>query len=178
MPTTSVAEAWTSLLLALAIGGIAVVLGVLQWWEHRTRASVMTDLERRYFVLQDIRRAIGIVLLCILAPSIYVGSRLPTRVTDPPHPGATAADPIDGDRIPSASAVHPNRRFLVVWLAVFATVAAVLGLALIDWISTRRYARRQREALIQEKVELLVETRRLAGSRPDRPEDGPPRLPF
>ena len=77
----------------------------------------------------------------------------------------TAADPIDGDRIPLASAVRPNRRFLVLWLAVFAIVAAVLGLALIDWISTRRYARRQRDAMIREKVDLLRETHRLAESR-------------
>jgi hypothetical protein len=175
---TTNAEAWTSLVLALAIGGIAILLGILQWWEHWSRGPGLTDSERRYFVLQDIRRAIGIVLLCLLAPAIYVGSRLPTRVTEPAQPGVTAADPIDGDRIPSASAVHPNRLFLAVWLAVFSVVAVVLGLALIDWISTRRYARRQRQALIQEKVDLLRETHRLAKSHPDSPEDGPTRLPF
>ena len=78
---TTNAEAWTSLVLSLAIGGIAVLLGTRQWWEHRTRESGLTDSERRYFVLQDIRRAIGIVLLCLLAPAIYVGSRL----ADPRH---------------------------------------------------------------------------------------------
>ncbi len=170
---TTNAEAWTSLVLSLAIGGIAVLLGTLQWWEHRTRESDLRDSERRYFVLQDIRRAIGIVLLCLLAPAIYVGSRLPTRVTDPPRPGVSAADPIDGERIPSASAVHPNRHFLVLWLAVFAIVAAMLGLALIDWISTRRFARRQRDALIREKVDLLRDTHRLAESQTDSPEEGP-----
>lgn len=174
---TTNAEAWTSLVLSIAISGIAVLLGILQWREHRSRGPSLTDPERKYFVLQDIRRAIGIVLLCILAPAIYVGSRLPTRVTEPAHPGVTAADPSDGDRIPAASAVHPNRLFLAIWLAVFTIVSAVLGLALIDWISTRRYARRQRDALIREKVALLRETHRLAESRPDKPEDGAARWP-
>jgi hypothetical protein len=151
---------------------------MLQWWECRTREPGLTDSERRYFVLQDARRAIGILLLCILAPAIYVGSRLPLTVTEPTHPGVATPNPIDDDRIPSASAVRPNRHFLVVWLAVFAIVTIVLGLALIDWISTRRYARRQRDALIREKVDLLRETHRLAESRPDSPEDGPARLRF
>jgi hypothetical protein len=175
---TTNAEAWTSLVLSLAIGGIAILLGTLQWWDHRSRGAGPTDSERKHFVLQDIRRTIGIVLLCLLAPAIYVGSRLPTRVTEPAHPGLTAADPIEGDRIREASAVHPNRRFLVLWLAVFSIVAALLGLALIDWISTHRYARRQRQALIREKADLIRDTHRLAESRPDSPENGAARLPF
>ncbi len=175
---TTNAEAWTSLVLSLAIGGIAILLGTLQWWEHQYRELGLKESERSHFVLQDIRRAIGIVLLCLLAPAIYVGSRLPTRVTEPAHPGVTAVDPAEGNRIPAASTVQPIRPFLLLWLAVFSIVAALLGLALIDWISTHRYARRQRQALIREKADLIRDTHRLAESRPDSPENGAARLPF
>jgi hypothetical protein len=173
MATSNPLEAWTSLALSLVIGLVAVLLGVRQWREHRARETGLSDFDRNDFLVQDLRRAVGIVLLAVLAPAIYVGSRLPTLVTEPSPPGVTSAEPIVGDRIPPAPRAHPNRRFLAVWLAVFVIIAIVLALALIDWSSTRRYARRQRQALRLEKLDILRQTHRYAESARDDPQNGP-----
>ena len=126
-----------SLALAIFIAGCALLLGVHLWWDRGRRAHGLSASEQAHFRMQDIRRSFGILLMFLLAAGIYVGSRLPTRV------------------IVSAHEAHPNRRFLALWLAVFASVMLLLGLAIIDWISTRRYARRQRDAMQQERVQLL-----------------------
>jgi hypothetical protein len=151
--------AWTSLALALFIAICAVALGVHLWWERQRRESDPPALDRRHFLLQDLRRSIGILLMVLLATGVYVGSRLPTRVLDP------------------APEAHPNRRFLAVWLAVFASVILLLGLAVIDWISTRRYARRHREAMNQERIEILSDTLRHAKAAEDGQANGSPFRP-
>jgi hypothetical protein len=164
--------AWTSLALSLTIGLIALLLGYRQWWEHKRRDPDLPGFERKYFLFQDLRRGVGILLLAVLAPGIYVGSRLPIFVSDPPPPDAASADSIVVDRNPPAPKLHPNRHFLIVWLAIFATVAVVLGLALIDWIATRRYAHRHRKALSLERLEILRQTRQKADSGQKGPVNG------
>ncbi len=49
-------EAWTSLLLSLSIGLIALLLGFRQWWEHQRRDPGLPESERKYFLFQDLRR--------------------------------------------------------------------------------------------------------------------------
>jgi hypothetical protein len=169
MPKTD-SLAWTSLALSAVIVLCALLLGIRQWWEHRTRDTGLAEPERTYFFRQDFRRAVGIILMGMLALGVYVGSRLPTFVTEPRPPAEHSVDPAVGAAIPPAVGVHPSRRFLAVWLAVFAIIVLLLGLAMIDWISTRRYARRQRRAMSLERLDILRETFR----RPDPAQNGPP----
>ncbi len=149
----------TSLALALLIAFCAILLGVHLWWERGRRESDLPDIDRKHFFHQDLRRALGILLMVLLAAGVYVGSRLPTRIIESP------------------SEAHPNRLFLAVWMAVFASIILLLGLAVVDWISTRRYARRLRLAMNQERIEILRETfRRHDSARngsAETPEAGP-----
>ncbi len=108
----------------------------------------------------------------MLAPGIYVGSRLPIFVSDTPPPDAALADSLVVDRNSPDPKLHPNREFLLVWLAIFTTVATVLWLALIDWIATRRYAGRQRQALSLERLEILRQNRHQADSGREGPVNG------
>ena len=167
--------AWTSLGLAAVIAICTLLLGLRLWWERRTRQAGLTDPDRRHFLLQDLRRAVGILLMAYLAPGIYIGSRLPPLVVEPKEPREFG--PVEftaGAAIVAAQEAHPNRRFLLIWLAVFASVALLLGLAVIDWISTRRYADRQRRAMNQERLEILRETMRHSRAAEDgRASDGP-----
>jgi hypothetical protein len=168
--------AWTSLALAAVIATCALLLGLRLWWERRTREAGLSVPDRRHFLLQDLRRAVGILLMASLALGIYVGSRLPTFVVEPKEPREFGPGEFTaGAAIVAAPEAHPNRRFLVIWLAVFASVVLLLGLAMIDWISTRRYAARQRRNMHQERLEILRETMRHCQAAEDAPtDDGPP----
>jgi hypothetical protein len=167
--------AWTSTALAAVIAICALLLGLRLGWERRTRESGLPDLDRRHFLLQDLRRAVGILLMAYLALGIYVGSRLPTFVVEAKEPREFG--PVEftaGAAIIPALETHPNRRFLVIWLAVFAAVVLLLGLAMIDWISTRRYADRHRRRMHEERLEILRETMRQSQAAEDgRANDGP-----
>lgn len=139
MPITGEAE--TSLALSAVVASVAVLLAWLQWRDYRSRAATATETDRRYFALRDVRRTAGIVMLGLLAPGVYVGSRVPVFVTVPT----------------AARGRAPNPVFLAIWVSVFAVLFVLLGLAIADWIATRRYAERQRHAMAQERLELLRE---------------------
>jgi hypothetical protein len=166
--------AWTSLALAAVVAMCALLLGLGLWWERRTRDGSLPDADRRHFLLQDLRRAFGILLMGYLALGVYVGSRLPLFVLEPKDPGD--AGPVDvaaGAVIAPALEAHPNRRFLAIWLGVFTSIVLLLGLAMIDWMSTRRYAQRHRREMNQERLEILRETFRHSQAAEDaRAEDG------
>lgn len=151
--------AWTSLALALGVSSIAVILGLLLWRERTTRDPGLGDEDRKHFLLQDIRRGFGLVLMALVAAGVYAGSRMPTFVIEPGDPTHL---------VKAARHAHPNRLFLAVWLAVFGSTVILLGLAMMDWIATRRYARRHREAINDERLELLRDTLR----HPDSRENG------
>jgi lysylphosphatidylglycerol synthetase-like protein (DUF2156 family) len=148
--------AWTSLGLTLLIAICALALGAHLGWERARRGSDLPTTDRKHFLVQDLRRSFGILLMALLAAGVYIGSRLPTRVYDP------------------WQEAHPNSRFLAVWLLVFASVILLLGLAVIDWMSTRRYARRQREAMNRERIEILRDTLRHAQAADDGQANGSP----
>jgi hypothetical protein len=159
---------WTSIILAFAVATIAALLAVRLRWECQTRDDELDPADRKHFVLQDLRRGFGIALMALLAVGIYVGSRLPTFVVEPVSPrlpgvAVTAA----GALVQSALETHPNRRFLAVWMGVFASVVVLLGLAMLDWISTRRYAVRHRREMNRQRLELLRETIRHSRARED-----------
>jgi hypothetical protein len=124
----------SSLLISCGIAMIAVFLGLRQWYEWRARESNLSDLDRGYFLRQDLRRGVGVAVMLILAAGLYIGSRVPPKVGG------------------AASLV-----FVEVWLAISGLIIVMLGLAVLDWISTRVYARRQRRFLASERLRLLRE---------------------
>jgi hypothetical protein len=124
-----------SLLISSGITLIAAFLGLRQWYEWRARDVDLSDLDRSYFFRQDVRRGLGVAVMLILAAGLYVGSRIPPKVAD-----------------------HANLTFVRVWLAISGLIIVMLGLALLDWISTRLYARRQHRELSSERRKILKET--------------------
>jgi hypothetical protein len=133
---------------------VALALAAQLLWDRRRRDRRLPGSDRRHFLLQDVRRVTGICLMDLLAVGVYIGSRLPTRV------------------IVSASEAHPNRLFLADWLAVFAFLTALVGLAVLDWIATRRYARRHRDAMNKERIEILGDTVRKSRAAEDGHSNG------
>lgn len=152
-------------LLSVAVLTVAFLLGYRQWRERRARGSDLSEADARYFARQDVRRLVGAVLMALVAVGISVGSRMVV---------------LKGDR-------EAGRWFIRTWLAVGITLLGLLGLALIDWVATRAYARRHHRALLQDRRQVLREIedelhrrqRRAAtgdgrGPRNGPPEDRPP----
>jgi hypothetical protein len=127
----------SSLLISSGITLIAVFLGLRQWYEWRARGGDLSDGERRYYFCQDVRRGLGVAVMLILAAGLYFGSRIPPKV-----------------------AGHANLTFVRAWLAIITLIVVMLGLALLDWISTRLYANRQYRSLASERRRILRETLR------------------
>jgi hypothetical protein len=145
--------------IGLAIG-LTVVAGVLAWrqrHERRHREPDLSDADARHYARQDFRRAIAGSVMLLLAPGIVVAARIEPKL-----------------------AGRPNLWFLAAWLAIFALIFVLLGLALLDWIATWRYARRHRRALARERLQFLREEQRRNAYRgngrgaPDAPQDGAP----
>jgi protein-S-isoprenylcysteine O-methyltransferase Ste14 len=123
-----------SLFISLGVTLVAFFLGLRQWYERQSRETDLSEFDRGYFARQDLRRAIGVVVMVLLAVGMWVGARLePTT-----------------DR-------RANLGFVGVWLAVIGLIIVLLALALTDWWATRRYARRMRRSIARERVELLRE---------------------
>jgi hypothetical protein len=130
-------------------GGVALVAVALLgwvWMDRRQRPSELSEEDRAHFVSQEIRRSVVATAMFLLAVGIYFGSRIETKR--------------DG---------RPNAWFIAIWLAVFALVIVLLTLALVDWVSTRRYARRQRQTILREGLQILGEELR---RRAEPPSDG------
>ena len=125
----------SSALISAGITLIAAFLGLRQWYEWRAREADLTDHDRHYFFRQDVRRGLGVAVMLILAAGLFVGSRIP---------------PKDGEQA--------NLTFVRVWLAISGLIIVMLGLALLDWISTRLYARRQHRFLASERRRILRDT--------------------
>ena len=126
---------------ALAIG-LACVAGLLllwQWLEGRRRGADLSDDDAAHFARQSWRRGIVAGVMVLLAVGVFVGSRL---------------DPRD-------AVGRPNVRYLQTWLGVFLLVFILFVLAVADWLATRRYARRQRYAIVREGLEILKDEMRL-----------------
>jgi hypothetical protein len=144
-----------SLLLSAGIVLIAAFLGLWQWYEWRARESSLPDVDRRYFARQDRRRGLGVAVIVVLALGLSVGARIA---------------PLSGRRA--------NVAFVTIWLAILALLAFLVALALLDWLETRRYARRQRRSMAQARSQMLRETLRESARRqPDgasKPEERGP----
>lgn len=129
------------LVVSAFVGLSAALLAYRQHGERRMREEDLSVADAEHFRSQDRRRAVGSVLMLILAIGLAVGSSLPHMA---------------GGR--------SNPEFLIVWLAVFVLIVVLLGLAFVDLLATRVYARRQRKALIQERLDVAREAARQRAS--------------
>jgi hypothetical protein len=165
-----------SLVLAIAVGGIAVSLALHQWSQWRARDADLVKAERIYFFRQDLRRAVGVLLMSIIAAGIFVGSRIPPLLTDFPYDldVRQSVRVIGGSWVETWIAGHANPQFVTIWLVVIVLLVTLLALALFDWLATRRYVHRQRQSLARERLEVLRETFRRTDASPNghSPEPG------
>jgi hypothetical protein len=154
----------SSLALSIAIGGIAVLLGLHQWSQRRARDSDLIGADRAYFLRQDRRRAIGVLIMLMIAAGIYFGSRIPPLIENAPLDADViqAIRIIAGSWVELSSGAHANPRFLSLWLEVITLLVILLGLAMFDWIATRRFAHRQRQSIARERLDIIRETFRRA----------------
>ncbi len=142
MSATSFYGSW----LALGLAAAAVALVGWQLAERRHRGASPSEADRDHFRGQDARRRVVAGSVSLLAAGVYLGSRIPYRREG-----------------------RPNLAFLQTWLAVFLLIMLLLVLALLDWLATRRYARRHRDAIVREGMEILrdkMRARRPEGERP------------
>jgi hypothetical protein len=164
MPMAANSEALSSLVLSIAISGIALALGLHQWSQWRDRDADLVEAECVYFVRQDLRRAVGVVFMLLIAIGIFVGSRVPPLITKFPYDVDVrqAIRVIAGTWVETWMDGRANPQFVTIWLAVIVLLVSLLGLALFDWMATRRYAHRQRQSMARERLEILRETFRRA----------------
>ena len=140
LPDTSISE------LTLSIGVALVAFGLIGWQraERARRDPLLSIEDEAHFLRQDRRRWLVAGIMFILSTAILAGSRMPPRLAE-----------------------GPNYRFVQVWLLVFLLAFLLIMIALVDWVSTRAYARRHRTAIVQEGFEILrdeIKTRRLSAS--------------
>ncbi len=154
MPPPADASEVASLVLAIVILLAAVFLGWWQWRDYRVRPTGLSRLDDDHFGRQDMRRALGTIVLLLLAVALFVGGRMPHEV-----------------------AGKANLKFVQVWAGAAFLVVVLLILAMLDWFSTRLYATRHRERLAKEglsivEAELRIKTAiRRAETQSDRDTD-------
>ena len=129
--------ATASVVLSAFVLLVAVLLGWREWSDRRGRAVELSPADDRHFGHQDTRRTLGIVVMVVLAVGLVVGSRVPSKVGN-----------------------QTNPQFLGIWLAVFLLILLLLSLAMIDWIALRIFARRHRNEILRERIEILKEEAR------------------
>jgi len=115
--------------------GVLIVAGLLTWKQHldRQRRPPSDDpLDARYYARQDRRRYRGAVILALVALGVGIGSRIDIRA----------------DR-------ESRILFLIVWMAVFLLLIQLLLMAFLDLWSTRRFARRKRRQIAEERRKEL-----------------------
>jgi hypothetical protein len=121
-----------SLVLAAIVMASAGFLGWWQWRDLRKRSAELSPLDRNHFFRQDIRRFVGTIVLALLSVAIGFGGRMPHQVNG-----------------------LANSKFIYLWSGVIFLIAALLILALFDWIATQLYLRRHRLRLTQEGLSIV-----------------------
>ncbi len=122
----------SSLILSLGVSLIALALLAWQCFDRANREDDLLPDDGTYFRRRDFRRVFVVVVMLLLAAGIYYGSHIDHRLNG-----------------------RPNPWFLGIWLAVFWLVIVLSSTALIDWIATRRYARRHRNKMVREGLLIL-----------------------
>ncbi len=122
--------------LAMSIGILVVVALLLAWlwYERRLRGFDLSEQDAAHFASQDLRRSVVALLLGAVGLGIFADSWIEPRIGG-----------------------HTNPLFLLNWLAVFILLCALPVLAVLDWLATRRYARRHFNALARERMDILRE---------------------
>jgi hypothetical protein len=136
--------------VALAIGVFSIAVGLLFWlrFERSRRGLDLSDADQKHFSRQDVRRNAGIAILLLVAQGIAVSPQIDRQV---------------GGR--------PGVLFLLMWLLIFLLIFALLALAFVDMLATRKYANRHRDAILRERSDLLVQFERLAQRQRDSEND-------
>ncbi len=130
-------------LLAVGVAGVSVSLVLWQAAERRRRGTDLSAEDVTHFATQDVRRWAVAVVMFLLAAGLFFGSGM-----NPYWPAG------------------PNPNFVVTWLGVFVLILALMVLALLDWLATRRYAWRHRTEIVREGMRILRDEIRLRASRP------------
>jgi hypothetical protein len=125
-------SAAVSLVISIGVAAAAILLGLRQWHERRLREPDLSAADASHFARQDLRRALGVVVMLLLAAGLSAGARVEWRL-------AGRANPL----------------FIQLWLGVFLLILILLVLAVLDWLSTRLYARRHVRAMARERLEIL-----------------------
>jgi hypothetical protein len=118
--------------VVIGVTAIAGGLALRQWYERRHRETGLPEADTRHFARQDFRRSVVAVVMLLLALCIGVGSGLEPKL---------------GGR--------PNVQFLAIWLAAIALIFVLVWLAILDWLATWLYGRRQRRAIDRERIALI-----------------------
>ena len=126
-----------SLVLSSVVLLVAVLLGWREWAERRERSVELSPEDARHFGQQDTRRTLGLVVMALLAVGLVLGSRIPARLDN-----------------------RANAQFLAIWFGIFLLIFLLLALALIDWVALRIFARRHRNEILRERIEILKEETR------------------
>lgn len=149
-----------SLILAALVLAAAAFLGWRQWRDVRSRPDALSPRDESHFARQDLRRLLGTIILGLIAGALAVGGWVPDRVNG-----------------------RANQKFVYLWAGIALMMVVLLILALLDWISTRLYARRQRRRLTHEGLTILEaeirvrEAIRRAQMSEHGPNGHPPRDP-
>jgi hypothetical protein len=126
--------ATASLVLSIGVAAVAALLFGLVWTDRNRRDPELSADDAEHFAKQDARRVVGTVVMLLLSAAIYFGSRIP-------HMAAGRANPL----------------FVQIWLGAFLLIFFLLVLGILDWQAIRLYARRHRQAMVRERIELLKE---------------------
>lgn len=121
-----------SLALASVVLLVAGLLGYREWLDRLARSSSLAAEDRDHYQRRDRRRSVGLSILCFLALGVVVGSRVPIR-----------------------QGIHANPWFLGIWLVIFGLIFVLLGLALVDWLDLKRYARQKKSAIGREHLTII-----------------------
>jgi small-conductance mechanosensitive channel len=140
-----------SLLMAGLVLAAAAFLGWRQWRDVRSRPPALSPRDEGHFARQDLRRLLGTIILVLIAAAMALGAWIPDRV---------------GGRI--------NQTFVNLWAGVALMMVVLLVLALLDWISTRVYARRLRRRLTDEGLSIVEDElrARIAMQKAQRHREG------
>jgi hypothetical protein len=143
--------AW-GLALAVGLGLLAAVSALRQWRGRRDRAEDLHPADAAFFHRQDRRRLLAAFVMAAVVAGMVYGLSLN----------------------PKANRLQAEL-FVAVWCGVLVLLLWLVILAVLDWLATRGYARRHRQALIEEARALAEAERRLreqrARSRPSAPGD-------
>jgi hypothetical protein len=138
---------------AFVSGGVFVISLALIFWlrfERSRRDPDLDEADRLYFSRQDRRRDIGLAVLLILAQGFAIAPGIEFRVQ-----------------------AEPSLIFIVFWLAIFVLVLVLLGIALLDILATRTYAKRHRAAILEERRVLVKQLEQLARKQRNKEETSP-----